>query len=225
MTNLILPYLLIGMIISIVFAAFISKIGSRKEIGGTAAFIVSLLLSPLLGLVIVLASEDLKDGERKPADEKSIAASVIALIALFVIIGASLQKQPLFEFLAHSENIETTQERDYGDVDTTATQVTESPNFPDKDIINSYRGQTFESSDMGIVEQITFGGSLANPEIKYQADGGEVLDLRIGFDEFTPTVISFKNRPNVFYDLVNLYSTQFTLINPDGRSQVFRILM
>ena len=84
MTNFILPYLLIGMIISIVFAVFIGKIGSKKEIGGTAAFIVSLLLSPLLGLVIVLASEDLKDGERKPVDEYPVFIVTIVLLAIII---------------------------------------------------------------------------------------------------------------------------------------------
>jgi hypothetical protein len=92
MTNFILTYLLIGMIISIVFAAFISKIGAKKEIGGTAAFIISLFLSPLLGLVIVLSSDDLKDGERKPVDEKAVAVTMLILVVLFAAIAAALSK-------------------------------------------------------------------------------------------------------------------------------------
>jgi hypothetical protein len=60
MTNFILPYVFIGLIIAIILAAFISKIGEKRKIGKESAFIVSLLLGPLVGLIIVLASDELE---------------------------------------------------------------------------------------------------------------------------------------------------------------------
>lgn len=93
MTSVILSSFIIGMVISVVLATFISKIGAKKQIGGSAAFIISLFLSPLVGLVVVLASEDLKEGEeRKPLDGKAVAVSMVVVLAFFAAIAASLEK-------------------------------------------------------------------------------------------------------------------------------------
>jgi len=60
MTSFILPYVIIGLFVAIIFATFISKIGEKRKIGASSAFAVSVLLGPLLGLIIVLASDELE---------------------------------------------------------------------------------------------------------------------------------------------------------------------
>lgn len=55
-----------------VFALFVAGIGSGREIGGWAAFFISIFLSPVIGLIIVLFSKD-KDvivAEKKAREKK-----------------------------------------------------------------------------------------------------------------------------------------------------------
>ncbi len=102
-------------------------------------------------------------------------------------------------------------------VDSTDSQINDQQNRP----MESYWGQVFESSDMGKLERIIFDGNQLNPEIKYQSDGGTMMGLGLNDEQ---TALHFTNRPNVHYELTNLLSDQFTLLNPDGRSQVFRLV-
>jgi hypothetical protein len=60
MIEFILPYAFIGLVLAIILASFISKIGEKRKIGASSAFIVSILLGPLIGLIIVLASDELE---------------------------------------------------------------------------------------------------------------------------------------------------------------------
>jgi len=48
----------------IVFSIVIGIIGSNRKIGFAGAFFLSLLLSPVIGLIIALTSKDKNDGNR-----------------------------------------------------------------------------------------------------------------------------------------------------------------
>jgi flagellar basal body-associated protein FliL len=106
-------------------------------------------------------------------------------------------------------------------VDSTALQSDESDESQNSSF-NSYWGKVFESSDMGKLERITFGGTEAEPEINYQSDGGALLSLNLNEAQ---SALYFTQSPNTLYKLTDIFSDQFTLINPDGRSQVFQIVM
>jgi len=58
--TLLLPILALWVLISFVFAHFISKIGAKRNIGSKASFWYSFLFGPLIGLIIVLNSEETK---------------------------------------------------------------------------------------------------------------------------------------------------------------------
>lgn len=62
--NTLLPYffiyLLIYVLISLVLAYFISKIGAKRKIGSTASFWYSFLFTPMIALIIVLSSDETK---------------------------------------------------------------------------------------------------------------------------------------------------------------------
>lgn len=54
-----------AIIINVIIANVIGKIGNDKKIGYTTSFCVSFLLSPIVGLLLVIASIPLTDEEKK----------------------------------------------------------------------------------------------------------------------------------------------------------------
>jgi hypothetical protein len=49
----------------IIFTVIVTAIGAERKIGGVASFFLSLILSPLIGLIIVLCSERISDAKFK----------------------------------------------------------------------------------------------------------------------------------------------------------------
>jgi cytosine/uracil/thiamine/allantoin permease len=86
MENLIL--VIVGLIINGIIANLIGNLGSEKKIGYKTSFCVSFLLSPIIGLLMVIASVPLLEGEKiKPTniDREKLGKNVINVISLIVI--------------------------------------------------------------------------------------------------------------------------------------------
>jgi cytosine/uracil/thiamine/allantoin permease len=86
MENLIL--VIVGLIINGIIANLIGNLGNEKKIGYKTSFCVSFLLSPIIGLLMVIASVPLLEGEKiKPIniDREKLGKNVINVISLIVI--------------------------------------------------------------------------------------------------------------------------------------------
>ena len=60
-----LPFIIIGLIINGIVSHIIAKIGKEKSIGYQTAFLISFLFTPLLGVLIVIASKELTPEEKE----------------------------------------------------------------------------------------------------------------------------------------------------------------
>lgn len=94
--------IIVALIINAIIANIVGKVGKTKEIGYNTAFFVSFLFSPLLGLLLVIASNPLtpeqiaeqnKPKEPEPvttdndgSGNKSIYILLIAIAIIFVLI-------------------------------------------------------------------------------------------------------------------------------------------
>lgn len=80
------PALLIfGLLTDSFVAALVGLLGARRRIGFGWAFFLSVLFTPLVGLIVCLLSDKLPDGQRKWGCLGSILA--IITIALFVFLA------------------------------------------------------------------------------------------------------------------------------------------
>jgi len=80
------PTLLIfGLLTGSFAAALVGLLGARRRIGFGWAFFLSVLFTPLVGLIVCLLSDKLPDGQRKWGCLGSILA--IITIALFVFLA------------------------------------------------------------------------------------------------------------------------------------------
>ena len=77
--------LIFGLLSGSFLAALVGLIGARRRIGFGWAFFLSVLFTPLVGLIVCLLSDNLPDGERKWGCLGSILA--IITIALFVFLA------------------------------------------------------------------------------------------------------------------------------------------
>ena len=77
--------LIFGLLSGSFLAALVGLLGARRRIGFGWAFFLSVLFTPLVGLIICLLSDNLPDGERKWGCLGSILA--IITIALFVFLA------------------------------------------------------------------------------------------------------------------------------------------
>ena len=77
--------LIFGLLSGSFLAALVGLIGTRRRIGFGWAFFLSVLFTPLVGLIVCLLSDNLPDGERKWGCLGSILA--IITIALFVFLA------------------------------------------------------------------------------------------------------------------------------------------
>lgn len=64
--------MILTIIIWIVLCIILASAGSKRKIGGAGAFFISLLLSPLIGLIVVLASDKIEAPTvRRPINKKA----------------------------------------------------------------------------------------------------------------------------------------------------------
>lgn len=65
-----LLFIIIGLIINVVISDIIGNLGKEKKIGYKTAWLCSFLLSPILGILFVIASVPLSDDEKKEQKEQ-----------------------------------------------------------------------------------------------------------------------------------------------------------
>jgi len=111
--------IIIALIINAIIANIVGKVGKTKEIGYNTAFFVSFLLSPLIGLLLVIASNPLTaeqiaeknkpkqsehvnvendgsgnkskiSGDRIIIEILYLAIIIIAVVIIFVLIGTGI---------------------------------------------------------------------------------------------------------------------------------------
>ena len=80
-----LSLLIFGLLTGSFLAALVGLLGARRKIGFGWTFFLSVLFTPLVGLIVCLLSDKLPNGERKWGCLGSILA--IITIALFVFLA------------------------------------------------------------------------------------------------------------------------------------------
>ncbi len=82
---------LFGLLTGSLLAVIVGLVGARRNIGFGWAFLLSVIFTPLVGLILCLLSEKLPQGQRKWGCLGSILAIlVLAGIALFVLAAIGL---------------------------------------------------------------------------------------------------------------------------------------
>ncbi len=82
---------LFGLLTGSLLAIIVGLVGARRNIGFGWAFLLSVIFTPLVGLILCLLSEKLPQGQRKWGCLGSILAIlVLAGIALFVLAAIGL---------------------------------------------------------------------------------------------------------------------------------------
>jgi hypothetical protein len=87
-----LTLLIFGLISNTFLAALVGLVGARRRIGFGWTFFLSVLFTPLIGLIICLLSDRLPDGERKWGCLGSILAIITIVLLVFfglMILGAA----------------------------------------------------------------------------------------------------------------------------------------
>lgn len=87
-----LTLLIFGLISNTFLAALVGLVGARRRIGFGWTFFLSVLFTPLIGLIICLLSDRLPDGERKWGCLGSILAIITIVFLVFLgilILGAA----------------------------------------------------------------------------------------------------------------------------------------
>ena len=77
--------MIFGLLTGSFLAALVGLLGARRKIGFGWTFFVSVLFTPIVGLIVCLLSDKLPDGERKWGCLGSVLA--IITIALFVFLA------------------------------------------------------------------------------------------------------------------------------------------
>ena len=88
-----LTLLIFGLISNTFLAALVGLVGARRRIGFGWTFFLSVLFTPLIGLIICLLSDRLPDGERKWGCLGSILAIITIVLLVFLgimILGAAV---------------------------------------------------------------------------------------------------------------------------------------
>ena len=83
--------IVVGLIINAIIAGLIGKLGREKKIGYRTSFWVSFLLSPIIGILMVIASVPLSNedkAESKPSniDCEKIGKNIFTIISAIIII-------------------------------------------------------------------------------------------------------------------------------------------
>ena len=87
-----LTLLIFGLLTDSFLAVLVGLVGARRRIGFGWTFFFSVLFTPLIGLIIVLLSDKLPDGERNWGCLGSILAIVTIALLVFLammILGAA----------------------------------------------------------------------------------------------------------------------------------------
>ena len=98
--------IIFALIINAIIANIVGKVGKTKEIGYNTAFFVSFLLSPIIGLLLVIASnpltpEQIAEQNKPKAPEpvitendgssnKSLYIILIAIAIIFILFGTGI---------------------------------------------------------------------------------------------------------------------------------------
>ena len=77
--------MIFGLVTGSFVAALVGLLGARRKIGFGWTFFLSVLFTPIVGLIVCLLSDKLPDGERKWGCLGSVLA--IITIALFVFLA------------------------------------------------------------------------------------------------------------------------------------------
>lgn len=88
-----LTLLIFGLLSDTFLAVLVGLVGARRRIGFGWTFFLSVLLTPIIGLVIALLSDKLPDGERNWGCLGSILAIVTIVLLAFLammILGAAI---------------------------------------------------------------------------------------------------------------------------------------
>lgn len=80
--------LIFGLLSDSLLAVLVGLIGSKRNIGFGWAFLLSIILTPIIGLIITLISDKSASGERKWGCLGTIFG--IGIILLFAVIGILL---------------------------------------------------------------------------------------------------------------------------------------
>ena len=84
---MILSLVLFGILSGTLFAVLVGLLGASRRIGFGWSFILSLLFTPLIGLIFVLISDPLPAGERRwGCVAYLILAGAIATLAMFLFM-------------------------------------------------------------------------------------------------------------------------------------------
>lgn len=84
-----IPILIFSVLLGVGVDALIGLLGSRRNIGFGWAFIISLLFTPLIGLIAVLLSEQLPDGSEPKYGILGFSFGCLGTIFM-ILIGAAL---------------------------------------------------------------------------------------------------------------------------------------
>lgn len=87
-----LTLLIFGLLTDSFLAALVGLVGSRRRIGFGWTFLLSILFTPLIGLIICLLSDKLPDGSRNWGCIGNILAIVTIALLVFLammILGAA----------------------------------------------------------------------------------------------------------------------------------------
>ena len=79
--------LLFGLLSDTFVAALVGLVGARRRIGFGWTFFLSVLLTPIIGLIICLLSDPLPQGERKWGCLGSILAIITIAILVFLFMA------------------------------------------------------------------------------------------------------------------------------------------
>ena len=78
--------LLFGLLSGVLLNVLVGLLGSRRTIGFSWAFVLSLLFSPLIGLIIVLISNPLPEGAERKLGCLGYALGILGAIALIAFL-------------------------------------------------------------------------------------------------------------------------------------------
>ena len=80
--------ILYGLITSSLVSVLVGLLGARRRIGFEWAYLLSILTTPLIGLIITLLFDKLPDGERKWGCLGVILAIVAIVLLIMLALGA-----------------------------------------------------------------------------------------------------------------------------------------
>ena len=81
-----IPLLIFGLLTGSFLAALVGLIGARRRIGFGWTFFLSVIFTPLIGLIICLLSDKLPNGQRKWGCLGSILAIITIILLAFLVL-------------------------------------------------------------------------------------------------------------------------------------------